>query len=344
VAAVSPNALHLLIARARRRPRALKLVSGVAFSVLSIVACALVARRLTSSSWPLDGAPVIFVTLAGAAYLASFGFRALGWHHLFPVRERPDRARCLAACGTAAASGTVLPFRLDYVVKIAILRRLGGVRVGVEPIVLSIVLLGLIDAAAMLPLAVSAIASSGSSFRAPLAVVIAFCIGCIAILIAGPRIVRLPLIDRSARFAAFCGRLGSNTKVTRSTAAAAFFLVGCWTTRALGSALLLYAMGVGFSVTIALVVLCMAAAASILPITAGGAVANISATAGVLLALGTTRDAAINFSLAAGLLLNGAALAAGAVGVAVSLVLTLRRTSGAVLEPPRIVVPAKASA
>jgi hypothetical protein len=333
-----------MISFAAQRPKALKLLSGVAFSVLSIAACALVARRLTSASWPLDGASIVFVTLAGVAYVASFGFRALGWHHLFPARQRPDRARCLAACGTAAASGTVLPFRLDYVVKIAILRRLGGVRIGLEPIVLSIVLLGLIDAVAMLPLAVSAIASSGASFRAPLGVVIAFCICCVAILIAGPRIVRLPLVARSARLAAFCARLGSSTKVTRSTAAAAFFLAACWTTRALGSAFLLCAMGVGFSLTIALVVLCMAAAASIIPVTAGGAVANIGATAGVLLALGTTRDAAINFSLAAGLLLNGAALAAGAVGVAVSLLLTLRRTSSAVLESPRLVVPAKASA
>ena len=158
-------AVRRTISFATRRPKALKILSGVAFSVLSIAACALVARRLTSASWPLDGASIVFVTLAGVAYVASFGFRALGWHHLFPERQRPDRARCLAACGTAAASGTVLPFRLDYVVKVAMLRRLGGVRIGLEPIVLSIVLLGLIDAAAMLPLAVSAMASSGLRHR-----------------------------------------------------------------------------------------------------------------------------------------------------------------------------------
>jgi hypothetical protein len=307
------------------RSRTLKLLSGVAFSVVTIVACALVARHLTHTSWPLDNASVAFVALGGTAYLASFGFRALGWHHLFPERERPDRARCLAACGTAAASGTVLPFRLDYVVKVATLRRLGGVKIGLEPIVLSIVLLGLVDAVAMLPLAISAIASSGSAFRAPLAVVIAFCICCVGVLVAGPRLVRLPLIARSARLTAFSGRLGTNAKVTRSTAAAALYLIGCWTTRALGGALLLRAIGVGFSPKIALVVLCMAAAASILPITAGGAVANLGATAGVLLALGAGRDAAINFSLASGMLLNGAALAAGVAGIAVSLVLTMRR-------------------
>ena len=321
----------------RRRP--LKLLSGVAFTVLSLAGCVLAARYLTSTSWPLQGAQVMFVVLGGSAYLASFGFRALGWHHLFPERQRPDRARCLAACGAAAASGTVLPFRLDYVVKVAILRRLGGIKIGLEPIVLSIVLLGLVDAAAMLPLAVSAIASAGSAFAAPLGIVIAFCTCCIGILIAGPRLVRLPLIGRSARLTAFCGRLAANAKVNRSTAIAAACLAGCWTTRALGSALLLRAIGVGFSPTIALVVLCMAAAASIVPITAGGAFASLGATAGVLLALGASRDAAINFSLASGLLLNGAALAAGVTGVAVSLVLTLRRR-GLFALPHRVVTSA----
>jgi len=331
-----------LRAQAAAHPVASKLVSGLAFGALTIGCCVLAARHLTSTTWPLDGASVLFAALGGSAYLASFAFRALGWHHLFPERQRPDRARCLAACGTAAASGTVLPFRLDYVVKVAVLRRLGGVRVGLEPIVLSIVLLGLVDAAAMLPLAVSAFASSGATFRAPLAVVIAFCVCCVGILAAGPRIVRLPLVCRSARGRAFCGRLATNASVSRSTVAAALFLAGCWTTRALGSAFLLAALGVGFSPTIALVVLCMAAAASILPITAGGAVANLGATAGVLLALGAGHDAAINFSLASGMLLNGAALAAGATGVLGSLVLTLRRRGGIVLEPAGLALPVEA--
>ena len=86
------------------------------------------------------------------------------------------------------------------------------------------------------------------------------------------------------------------------------FLFGCWTMRALGSTFLLSALGVGFSPTLALVVMCLAAAASILPITAGGAVVSIGATSGVLLGLGVPKDAAVNFSLASGMLLTGAAL------------------------------------
>jgi hypothetical protein len=74
-----------------------------------------------------------------------------------------------------------------------------------------------------------------------------------------------------------------------------------------------------FSPTLALVILCMAGATSILPITAGGAIAGMGATAGVLFALGASRDVALNFSLASGLLLTLAALTAAVVGLTGSL-------------------------
>jgi uncharacterized membrane protein YbhN (UPF0104 family) len=306
--------------------QALKIVGGVAFCVLAVMVAVLAGRRLTSTSWPLQEANMILVLAASAAYLTSFIFRALGWQRLFPG-ERPDRSRCLAACGAAAASGVVLPFRLDYVVKISTLRRLGGVRLGLDTVGLSIVTLGLVDAVAMLPLALGAIGTSGAIFRAPLVVVILFCLGCIVVLALGPRLVLLPLVHRSLRLERIFRRVGDHAGLSRSTFAAAAFLFGCWTTRALGSALLLSALGVGSgsSVRLALVILCMAAAASILPITAGGAIVGIGATSGVLLALGVTRQAAINFSLASGMLLTISALIAAAIGVGGSLVLTLQR-------------------
>jgi hypothetical protein len=219
----------------------------------------------------------------------------------------------------------VLPFRLDYVVKVSTLRRLGGVRLGLETVGLSIICLGLVDACAMLPLTVAAIATSGAIFRAPLIVVLLFCLGCIGVLALGPRLVLLPLVHRSLRLERICKRVGDHATISRSTFAASGFLFGCWTTRALGSALLLSSLGVGSSPTLALVILCMAAAASILPITAGGAIVSVGATSGVLLALGVTQDAAINFSLASGMLLTGSALAATVIGVGGSLFFTVRR-------------------
>jgi hypothetical protein len=177
----------------------------------------------------------------------------------------------------------------------------------------------------MLPLAITAFATSGAIFRAPLAVVMLFCLGCIGVLTLGPKLGRLPLIGRSSRLEGICHRVGGSAARTRATFNAGGFLVACWSTRALGNTLLLWAMGVGFSPTFALVILCMAAAASILPITAGGAIVGVGATSGVLLALGVPMREAVNFSLASGLLLTSSALVAAVIGICGSLLFTTNR-------------------
>ncbi len=183
----------------------------------------------------------------------------------------------------------MLPFRLDYVVKVSTLRRLGGVRLGLETVGLSIISLGLVDAVAMLPLAVAAIDDERRDLPCPADRGAALL----------PRLHRCPRARAEARAvpARHAGprrleriftRVGDHASISRSTFAASGFLFCCWTTRALGSALLLSSLGVGSSPSLALVILCMAAAASILPITAGGAIVSVGATSGVLLALGVT--------------------------------------------------------
>jgi hypothetical protein len=218
----------------------------------------------------------------------------------------------------------VLPFRLDYVVKIFTLRRLGGVSLGLKTIAVSIVALGMVDAVAMLPLAAYALAVSGPVLRAPLIVVVLFCLGCLGILTGGQRVSRLPLVGRSDRLQAVYRRVTESTRFSRLTLVAGLLLLGCWTSRALGTTFLLSALGVRFSPTFALVVVCVSAATAILPITAGGAVAGMGTTAGVLFALGVSKNVALNFSLASGLLLTSAALTAAALGLSGSLLLTLR--------------------
>ena len=311
----------------RRRSR-LRLIVGFAFVAITLVACALLGKRFTHTSWPLQRAHMDLVGAAVACYFASYVFRALGWQKLFPASARPDRARCLAACGAAAASGVVLPFRLDYLVKIGTLTRMRGVKLGLEAIALSIISLGLVDAVAFLPLSISATATSSSSFRWPLLLVVLFGIGSCGILVAGQHLVRIPFIANRARLKTLARRAADHPRgTTREAIAAWFFLFGCWTSRALGSTLLLAALGVGFSPTLALVVLCLSAAASLIPIASGGAVANVGATAAVLLALGVHSEQAINFGLASGILLCGTAAAAAAVGLATSLATGLRARS-----------------
>jgi uncharacterized membrane protein YbhN (UPF0104 family) len=302
------------------------------FAVISVVAGLLVGQRLTTSSWPLAHTSAVLVALATFCYFLSFILRARGWHRLFPPEEQPDQARCLASVGAAAASGVVLPFRLDYLVKIGTLRKLKGVRIGFEAIALSIVSLGMVDAVAMLPLSISATATTSSGFRVPLLIVVAFGLACCALLLASTRLVSLPVLRRSKRLHRISDHVAAHSAAggRRNALVAALYLFTCWTFRAIGTVLLLSALGLRFSPATALAVLCLSAAAGVLPVTAGGAVAGVGATAAILLALGVGKDVAINFSLASGLLLVTSATAAALAGVVVSVgmaALTRRRAT-----------------
>jgi uncharacterized membrane protein YbhN (UPF0104 family) len=299
-------------------------VVGMLFAALTVAACVLLGRRLTHSSWPLAHTRTLLVALAAVAYFTSYLARARGWHRLFPREQQPDQARCLASVGAAAASGAVLPFRLDYMIKIGTLRRLGGVRIGLEAVALSIVSLGMIDAIAMLPLSISATATSNSALRGPLLIVVVFGIACCTLLVAGRRLTHLPFLGGSRRLHAIGEHVARHTTRggRRDAVVAWFYLFACWSTRAFGSAALLSALGLSFSPETALTVICLGAAAGVVPITSGGVVVNAGAAAAILLALGVGRDIAINFSLASGLLLVLSALAASAFGVSASLAIS----------------------
>jgi hypothetical protein len=320
-------------------PRRRRQVAGALFAVLTVAASVLVGRRLTSSSWPLDHAQPGLAAAAAVAYLASYVFRARGWHRLFPPGECPDQGRCLASVGAAAASGAVLPFRLDYLIKIGILQKLGGVRVGLEAIILSIISLGMIDAIAMLPLSISATATTGSVLRGPLLVVVLFGIGCCTLLVTGRRLTSLPLLRRSKRLQAVGEHVARHTgsQGRRAALVAWVYLFACWSSRAFGSAALLSALGLSFKPTTALAVICLAAAAGVIPITSGGVIVNAGAGAAILFALGVGRDIAINFSLASALLLVMSALTATAVGVLASLTFSAAaRRNELALVPARV--------
>jgi uncharacterized membrane protein YbhN (UPF0104 family) len=298
-----------------------RFLGGAVFAVVTVLACALLGRRLTGSSWPLAHAQVLLVVAAGLCYFVGFVLRARGWRRLFPRDACPDQARCLASVGAAAASGVVLPFRLDYLVKVGTLRRLAGIRLSLEAIALSIVSLGMVDAIAMLPLSISATATSSADLRGPLLIVVIFGLGCCLLLLASARLVSLPLLRRSGLLRTVSDHVSTHrtTRGRRSATIAAFYLLGCWSARAFGSAVLLSALGFHFSPTTALCVLCLSAAAGVVPITAGGLVVSVGATAGILLALGVGKDIAINFSLASGLLLTTSASAAALCGTVLSL-------------------------
>jgi hypothetical protein len=299
--------------RASRR----RLVVSGGFAALTVVASILLGRRLTHSSWPLDHVEPWLAAAAAIAYLGSFFCRARAWHRLFPRDECPGQARCLASVGAAAASGAVLPFRLDYLIKVGVLRKLSGLRVGLGAIALSIVSLGMIDAIAMLPLSISATVTTNSVLRGPLLVVVAFGLVCSTLLVAGRRLTSVRLLARSRRLRVLSDHVALYTSPAgrRDAIVAWFYLLACWSARAFGSAALLSALGLSFSPQAALTVICLSAAAGIIPITSGGAVVNAGAAAAILLAFGVAKDVAIDFSLASGLLLVISAVAASLCGV-----------------------------
>ena len=78
--------------------------------------------------------------------------------------------------------------------------------------------------------------------------------------------------------------------------------------------------------------ICLSAAAGVVPVTAGGLAVSVGATAAILLTLGVGKDIAINFSLASGLLVTSSAALAALCGAALSITtmaLARRRTAPA---------------
>jgi hypothetical protein len=279
--------------------------------------CVLAAQRISGSPWPLEGTDFRLVVLAAASLFVGFLGRSVGWRLLFPAADRPNASRVVASVGAAAASGQVLPFRLDYAVKVTTLRRLGGKVLSFEAIAVSILALGVVDAVALLPLSIGAAAmTEESSFRAPLALVALFGVAATAFMLGHRRLLALPFLRRSRRLSSLGARLTVGLACRRSAAAAWLFLLGCWSTKAVGYALLLAAVGVGFSLELAIVLIVLSAAAAVIPLTSLGAVAHVGAGAAILIALGVEKGAAVDFSLAASMLTAAAAIGAALVGVA----------------------------
>ena len=188
----------------------------------------------------------------------------------------------------------------------------------------------MIDAIAMLPLSISATATTNSVLRGPLLIVVAFGIACSTLSVVSGRLARVPVFSRSRRLRTLGEHVARHTSTggRRDATVAWFYLFACWSARAFGSAALLSALGLSFSPETALAVICLSAAAGVIPITSGGAVVNAGAAAGILLALGVGKDIAINFSLASAMLLVIAAIVAALGGVLASVAMkTMRRTT-----------------
>jgi uncharacterized membrane protein YbhN (UPF0104 family) len=293
----------------RRAKWPLTVTSGAA----AIVGGFLVVRHFASTPWPLAGGEPAILVAAGLLLLVAQALKAIGWGRLFAPHERPHPLALAAGNGGAALIGTILPGRFDDAMRVAVVRRYPGCPAGVRSLCLSLVMLGLIDAVALAPLALAAalLSSGGLGVRAGLAVVVVAGVGAAALILSVPRLVAS---ERVSRFRV--GRWLTPRATPRRLASEAWLLVSaCWAIRAIAVFLLLGTLGIGFSLPLALLFLCAGAAAAALPIGPAGAATQVGAGAAALMATGVAASPAVAVALAGAALgvLSGGAFVLGAV-------------------------------
>jgi uncharacterized membrane protein YbhN (UPF0104 family) len=282
----------------------LALGSGLVVIVFGLLA----ARHFATTSWPLTrGHPALLVA-AGLLLLLAHALKAYGWARLFSSHERPKPLALAAGNGGASLIGVVLPGRFDDAMRIAVVRRYPPCPAGVRALCLSLFMLGLIDSAALAPLALVAavVGGAGNGVRAGLAVVAVAGIGAAALVVALPRLVSS---RRALRFR-LSGWLGPRTTSLRRASQAWALISACWLVRAVALFVLLGALGVGYSFPLALLFLCAGAAAAALPIGPAGAATQVGAHAGALLAWGVGASQALSVAVSVGTLgvLSGTAV------------------------------------
>jgi len=292
------------LGRSRRGRWAVAAGSGALVLALALLA----ARHFATTSWPLASGDPGLLVAAGLLLLLAQAFKAYGWGRLFTPDERPKALALAAGNGGAALVGIVLPGRFDDAMRVAVVRRYPGCPAGVRVLCLSLVMLGLIDSAALAPLAFAAAVfpGAGTAIRAGLAVVAVAGVAAAVVVLALPR---LAASRRALRFR--LGRWLSPRTTSRRAASQAWALVSaCWLVRGVALFLLLGTLGIGFSAPMALLFLCAGAAAAALPIGPAGAATQVGAGGAALVASGVGASQALGVAISVGALgvFSGAAI------------------------------------
>jgi uncharacterized membrane protein YbhN (UPF0104 family) len=287
-----------------------RLVLNLGIGMFAITVSVLAARHFAGIGWPFAGANLGLVAAAGLLFLLAYAFKAYGWHRLFAPHERPRPLTLGAACGAASVTGAALPGRFDDVVRVAVVRRATNGQAGVGPVCLSLFMLGLVDTAALMPLAGTAAATADASgaIRAALAVVALAGFGAAIVIAALPRLIAS---GRLIRFR-IAHWLGDRVTSPRDAWQAWVLVLASWLMRAFGLFLLLHALGFALSLPLAIAFLCAAAASGALPIAPAGAATQAGAGAAILIASGVGTANAVSFAVGAQalLILAGAAVLA----------------------------------
>jgi len=280
----------------------------------ALAAAALTLVHFMHSGWPLANADPLLVVAAGVLFLGAYAFKAWGWQRLFRAEERPEALTLAAAGGAASVGGVALPGRFDEAIRIAVVRRLPGKKTaGLGAICLTLIIVGLLDSAALAPMAsVAAAASHSGVSQVGFALVAAAGVAAAALVLSLPRIARLNFVGRFK-----VGRwLREHTACKRSASQAWLLISVSWALRAVAVFVLLNALAVGGSFTLALAFLCASAASASLPIAPAGAATQAGAGAAILIVGGIPKGDAFAFAVAAqGLVILTGAVVLAAAGI-----------------------------
>jgi uncharacterized membrane protein YbhN (UPF0104 family) len=264
-------------------------------------------KHFMKGGWPLHHADPILVGAAAALFLIAYAFKAWGWQRLFKEEERPAAGALAFAGGAACVGGVAMPGRVDDAIRIACVKRYPGTRAGLGAIGLSLIVVGMLDNAALAPLAGVAITDARSwGVRA------GFLVVSVAGVLAAVVVSMLPKFAGMRRVMRFkLGRwLSEHTQDRRESLAALLLISVSWALRGTAVFLLLNALALRGSFPMALGFLCASAASAAVPIGPAGAAMQAGAGATLLALSGVPKAEAVAFSVAAQALivLTGAAV------------------------------------
>jgi len=276
--------------------RKVQLLLNGGFGLILLGVAIVSVRHFVGGGWPIHHADPVLVSGSALLFLAAYAFKAWGWQRLFHAHERPTAGALAFAGGAACVGGIALPGRVDDAIRIAIVRRFPGTKTGLGTLGLSLIVLGMLDNAALTPMAsVAAAGSSHWTARAGFAVVAVAGVAAAGVVAFLPRLARLHFVTRWR-----AGRwLAEHTHCTKEAWAAWLLISVSWSLRGLAVFLLLNALSMPGSFVLALAFLVASAASAALPIAPAGAATQAGAGAAILALSGVGTADAVAFSVAA---------------------------------------------
>ena len=267
---------------------------GLGLGLLAVALFSL--RHFANMGWPLRHADPWLVVASSLLFLIAYPFKAWGWQRLFAKHDRPAAEALALAGGAACVGGVALPGRIDDAVRMAVVKRYPGTRTGLGALGLSLIVLGMLDNAALTPLATVAAADARSwTVRAGFVLLAAAGVAAAAVVATLPRLARWRRVAhlRPARW------LAAQSHLPKETLAAWLLISVSWMLRGTAVFLLLNALSLRSSFPLALAFLCASAASAALPIAPAGAATQAGAGAAILIASGVPAGDALAFSVAA---------------------------------------------